>query len=288
MKPGPLRIALLYVIVSILWILLNKPLLSLLHNRIDSHIYLLIQTYKSYLFVMILCIQLYLILLSDRKKLMESERQYRLTAEENKRLASIITRVNNIIIITDKNNLITWVNKAVEDFTGYQFSELAGKSPGSVIMTVESDREVLQSIVNGKKALASFSEDISCYNKRGEVFCVSGEFTPLFDDDHIHTGYIAVYSNVTWRKQKEEEITLQNNKLKEVAWLSSHEVRRPLANIMGLTNLMRVSPEMDERIKILERIHSSAKELDEIVHTINQKIVNEFENAGSSITTFHT
>lgn len=100
----------------------------------------------------------------------------------------------------------------------------------------------------------------------------------MFDENNDHTGYIAVYNDISWRKQKEDEITRQNEKLKEVAWLSSHQIRRPLANIMGLANLMRVASNMDEKAEIVESIHLSAKELDEIVHEIKSKINQEIKS----------
>jgi signal transduction histidine kinase len=88
-----------------------------------------------------------------------------------------------------------------------------------------------------------------------------------------------VYNDITGLKQKQIEAGRQIEKLKEVAWLSSHEVRRPLANIIGLTNLMKVTPLMDEKIRILESINRSADELDKIIHIVNSTVGTELENA---------
>ena len=215
--------------------------------------------------------------MQDITELKMAELERKRADDEIKRLAGIMTMVNNMIIITDKDNLITWINKALEDHTGFKFIELAGKNPSEMLSGPDTDRIVLQTILQKKKLLEVFSLDIGIYTKCGEHFWVSGEFTPLFDEHDDYTGYIAVYNNITSRKEKEEEIIRQNDKLREVAWLSSHEVRRPLANIMGLVDLIRHTADVTEKVEIMERVNRSAKELDKIVHIINSKIINEFD-----------
>ncbi|MDB5025970.1 MAG: hypothetical protein JWP78_3725 [Mucilaginibacter sp.] len=278
MRSGPLRIAIFYMLIALTWIALSERVIFLFHNTLNPEIYLWLSSGKGFLFVLITGFFLYRLILIDKKKLVESNDHQRRSDDELKRLADIVTRVNNMIIITDENNLITWINKAVEDHTGFCLHEIAGKTPANFFIGPKTDKEVINTIMQKKEALEFFVTDVGCYTKKGDAFWVYGEYTPLFGDDHKHSGYIAVYNDITWRKQKEEEITRQNEKLKEVAWLSSHQVRRPVANIMGLANLMNITSDMDERIKILERINCSAKELDEIVHVINSKIANEFEH----------
>jgi PAS domain S-box-containing protein len=278
MRSGPLRIAFLYIFVALVWIALSDRLLFLFHTTLNPEIYLWVNSVKGFFFVIITGLLLYKLIMIDKRKLVESNYQQQRSDHELKRLADIVTRVNNMIIVTDENNHITWVNKAVEDQTGFKLEEITGKSPADFFIGPETDMNVLNLIIQRKKALEFFVTDIGCYTKSGDRFWVYGEFTPLFDDNRNHTGYIAVYNDITWRKQKEDEITRQNDKLKKVAWLSSHEIRRPLANILGLVNLMKTTSNMDEKIKILENINSSAKELDAMVHEINSKIVTEFEN----------
>jgi PAS domain S-box-containing protein len=278
MRSGPLRIALLYITSALIWIALSDRILFLFESTLNPEVYLWLNSVKGFFFVLITGVLLYKLIMIDKRKLVESNAQQQRSDDELKRLADIIIRVNNMIIVTDENNLITWVNQAVEDRTGYSFEEISGKSPVDFFIGPETDMRVLNSIIKRKKAMEFFVTDIGCYTKCGDRFWVYGEFTPLFDHNHNHTGYIAVYNDITSRKQKEDEVTRQNDKLKEVAWLSSHEIRRPLANILGLINLMKTTPNMEEKIKILENIDCSAKELDAMVHEINSKIVTEFEN----------
>ncbi|WP_041779332.1 histidine kinase dimerization/phospho-acceptor domain-containing protein [Belliella baltica] len=45
--------------------------------------------------------------------------------------------------------------------------------------------------------------------------------------------------DITESKKNQEEIEIQYNKLKKIAWVQSHEVRRPLANLMGLVQVLK-------------------------------------------------
>jgi len=282
MRSGALRIALIYLAIALAWIAISDKMLIVYHNLLSPSLFVILNNGRRLVFVFITGFLVYRLILANEKKMFESERLARRKDEEVKRLGKIITKVNNIIIITDKDGFITWINNAFVDFTGYTFDEVAGYLPATFFAGEETDIDVLSEIFKKKKALESFSAEINCHDKYDVKFWVYGEYTPLFDDNNEFTGYIAVYNDISWLKEKEKEIIRQNDKLKEVAWLSSHEVRRPLANIIGLANMMKVSPYMDEKLKILENLNQSAEELDKIVHTINSTIEEEFEPAGQS------
>ncbi|MBS1532657.1 MAG: PAS domain S-box protein [Bacteroidetes bacterium] len=277
MRTGALRIAVIYTVAALIWIMLSDRLLFLFQGALNPRLFLAINSGKGFVFVIATGYLLYKLIKADETKLIESSKRSLKADDEIKRLGHIITRVNNIIIITDQDNFICWVNKAFEDFTGYKIEDVAGYSPATFFAGEETDRDILADVLNKKKANEAFYTELNCHKKSGEKFWVYGEYTPLFDDKNKFTGYIAVYNDITWLKQKESDIVRQNEKLKEVAWLSSHEVRRPLANIIGLINMMKLAPYMDEKIKIIENINRSAAELDKIVHSINSTIETEFE-----------
>lgn len=78
--------------------------------------------------------------------------------------------------------------------------------------------------------------------------------------------------DVTRQKKQTAALEMQNRKLMEIAWVQSHEVRAPVARIMGLIQLIKRYP--DEAIDLedtLSHIVSSADELDEIIRKIVRK-----------------
>ena len=78
--------------------------------------------------------------------------------------------------------------------------------------------------------------------------------------------------DITKLKVQTEVLELQNKKLMEIAWTQSHEVRAPLARLMGLAQLLRHYPlEKIDLGNSLDHILESANELDAIIRKIVRK-----------------
>ena len=70
-------------------------------------------------------------------------------------------------------------------------------------------------------------------------------------------------------KEREAVIGLQNEKLKAVSWLNSHEIRKPVASILALAQLIKSSDSEEEKSELLELLHRCAVDLDDIILEIN-------------------
>lgn len=78
--------------------------------------------------------------------------------------------------------------------------------------------------------------------------------------------------DITEQKKQTQALQLQNEKLMEIAWVQSHEVRAPLARLMGLVQLLERSPQNNTDFKeTMSHVMSSAKELDGIIRKIVRK-----------------
>ncbi len=76
------------------------------------------------------------------------------------------------------------------------------------------------------------------------------------------------FTNIDQRKQYEFKLKLQNQKLAEIAQFQSHNVRRPLANILGLTQLIPTLEDADELRLTIGYLEQSAQSLDEVIQSI--------------------
>ncbi len=73
-------------------------------------------------------------------------------------------------------------------------------------------------------------------------------------------------------EEQQRKITLQHNQLKDIAALTSHDVRAPLANIMGLISLFDLKdPGNETNREVLINLQESARQLDFVVHNIVAK-----------------
>ena len=80
--------------------------------------------------------------------------------------------------------------------------------------------------------------------------------------------------DVTDRHNYTHAIEQQNRQLLEIAWIQSHEVRAPLASIMGLVMLIKegnIEARSEDLNQVLSDILSSAKDLDTVIRKITQK-----------------
>jgi PAS domain S-box-containing protein len=90
---------------------------------------------------------------------------------------------------------------------------------------------------------------------------------PAQDGSIQYVGCLA--RNITSRIQNEQMIRSQVKTLKEIAWIQSHEVRKPLANIMGLVELMDpVKCPNTEMEELIPYVKESCDELDAIVRKV--------------------
>jgi DNA-binding NtrC family response regulator len=70
----------------------------------------------------------------------------------------------------------------------------------------------------------------------------------------------------------DEKLRLQNEKLFEIAFLQSHQVRRPVANLIGIGDLFNYKDPCDPKnVELMERMKTCVKELDGVIAEIVQK-----------------
>jgi CheY-like chemotaxis protein len=78
--------------------------------------------------------------------------------------------------------------------------------------------------------------------------------------------------DITQQKLQTKALEIQNQKLMEIAWVQSHEVRGPLARLMGLVQLLKRYPtDKPDTNETIGHIMESATELDEIIRKIVRK-----------------
>lgn len=131
------------------------------------------------------------------------------------------------------------------------------------------------------QAIAGFmSKREKLLKVRGEVkmwfeFC----FYPVYANDGVLIGVAINSKNIHGKKMAELRVQRQNKKLKEIAFIQSHTLRRPVANIMGLWNLINQefknnpegSPDLSELLKYLGR---SVNEMDDVIRNITGNTYN--------------
>jgi PAS domain S-box-containing protein len=94
----------------------------------------------------------------------------------------------------------------------------------------------------------------------------------VFDENKQPVRMIGAIRDINDLKAKEASLIKTNNTLVEIAWVESHEFRRPLASILGLLDLLNSSNDEEEKEEFIQYIDISARELDGIIHKVNTLI----------------
>ncbi|HEY4196127.1 MAG TPA: PAS domain S-box protein [Mucilaginibacter sp.] len=98
-------------------------------------------------------------------------------------------------------------------------------------------------------------------------------FNPIYratKDEIIGVGCFA--RDITERLRTEEALIEQNERLKNIASLSSHELRRPVASMIGLLNIIdRDNFSNPENEQIIEHLVTVTHEIDEVIRLIVNK-----------------
>ncbi len=196
--------------------------------------------------------------------------QRELQLSENK-LKGLINNSDDLIWLINKEGIITAANEAFQvkirkvlgitlDFTKH----------ADINFFPENDftrnwRQYFLKALKGESL--KVEEEIA--NGQREFFEII--LNPIYDNENDVIGVGCFARDITQRKKYENRIKEQVEKLKEISWIQSHEMRRPAANIIGLIELLKTSNNAEEKGQLMHLLEESSKELDFLIKRIVEK-----------------
>ena len=207
--------------------------------------------------------------------------------EENlKLLETVVTQTKDAVVITksDSNSEtfpnIIYVNNAFCAMTGYKSKKVLSK-PFNPFNTEELDSHEYE------KFIAAIAEKRECQietitkKKNKEEYWVRFSMIPIYNSDNELSHWISIQKDVTEeRKQEKEkeqlirELTQNNKDLKQFSYITSHNLRAPLSNLIGLLNLIEDIPINDsELLEIINGFKKSTHLLNETINDLVKIIV---------------
>ncbi|TWT89891.1 Aerobic respiration control sensor protein ArcB [Pseudobythopirellula maris] len=201
----------------------------------------------------------------------------RASNEVIRKLSLVADKTRNSVIIANSNGQTEWVNRAFTEMTEYSLRDIVGRKPGELLHGPDTDPDTAKRISERLKLRQTVSEEIVNYSKSGEAYWISLEIDPVFDESGELTHFIATQSDITERRQQEEEILkardqaeLANRTKSQFLANMSHEIRTPLNAILGFTDiLLRDDDGRDaDRSDHLRTIASSGRHLLTLINDV--------------------
>jgi PAS domain S-box-containing protein len=179
---------------------------------------------------------------------------------EIEKLSMVARSASNGVIISDSTGKIEWVNDAFTKVTGYSLAEVKGKHPRSFLHGDDTDKETETRIIELAQNKEGFSGEIINYKKDGTPYWVHLNLSPVLEEGEVKN-IIVIQTDVTQIRQQYEQ-------LRQIAFMTSHEARSQLTNIMSLCELIRDAATGTEQQELAMYLNTAARKLDQVIHTI--------------------
>lgn len=141
----------------------------------------------------------------------QSDISERKESEEALRLASMVYQNSSeAIAVTNSNNQILAVNPAFEKMTGYTAEEILGKNP-NIMSSGRHDKEFYQQMWKSIIEDGYWQGEMWDKRKNGEIYAKALSINSIKSEDGSVYRYVALFTDVTERKQSEELIWKQAN-----------------------------------------------------------------------------
>jgi PAS domain S-box-containing protein len=162
----------------------------------------------------------------------------------------------NAVLITDREGTIEYVNPVFEAQTGYTAEEMEGLTPHVVKSGRQSPEfyeELWDTILDGKK----WEADLINQRKSGELYHVHQQITSITNDDGEITHFVAVETDVTERRLREQQLDVLNRVLR-------HNLRNGMNVIDGNLTMVKEALDDDSVAAYIDSVQSRIDELERV------------------------
>lgn len=128
--------------------------------------------------------------------------------EQLKMIEAVFSTSNEAIMVADRNGLIKTINPAFSRITGYSLEDVQGHNP-SILSSGRHEPDFYQKMWREIMRQGSWSGEIWNRRKNGSIYPEWLSVSVVNDSDGNPSEYVAVFSDITKRKNDEAQIVRQ-------------------------------------------------------------------------------
>ncbi|MCY7789102.1 two-component sensor histidine kinase KinC, partial [Bacillus inaquosorum] len=187
-----------------------------------------------------------------------------LSEEKNR----IMDNLQEIVFQTNAKGEITYLNQAWASITGFSIRECMGTMYNDYFIKEKHVADHINAQIQNKASSGMFTAKY--VTKNGTIFWGEVHYKLYYDRDDQFTGSLGTMSDITERKEAEDELIEINERLaresqklsitSELAAGIAHEVRNPLTSVSGFLQIMKT--QYPDRKGYFDIIFSEIKRID--------------------------
>ena len=207
-------------------------------------------------------------IIKDISELKQAEKQL-------KKLSVAVEQSPAIVLITDPDGNIEYVNPMFTQVTGYSAKEAKGENPRIIqsgLMEKSVYEELWKTILSGD----IWYGELQNKKKNGELYWDQAVISAIRNNEGVISNFVAVKLDITEQKRILDELiesklkTEESDRLKS-AFLAniSHEIRTPMNGILGFAELLK-DPHLtgEEKADFIDLIQQSGKRMLDLINNL--------------------
>jgi PAS domain S-box-containing protein len=180
---------------------------------------------------------------------------------EYKKLSAVVEQSSEMILITNLQGKIEYVNRAFEEITGYSAEEVKGKSP-SMLKSGRHKDEFYQDIWATISKGQCWHGRIINRTKNDQLYTEEARIFPIRDNEGKIIHYVALTRDIT-RELEAEEMLRHSQKMESLGILAggvAHDFNNILTGIFGLIRLCEKNINKPDKIeKFIEEMDKASE-----------------------------
>jgi len=195
--------------------------------------------------------------------------------KSQERYKNVVDNINDAIVVRNLLGKIVFANRRFFEMFGNKDRDLSRlNSEDHIAPGWQGEvRKLFSNIIDYENEQKT--HEYQGIRSDGSLLWLEDTITLLFENTQV-TGTQSVIRDITEVKKKENELkklinelTNRNNEMMQFNYIVSHNLRAPIANIIGLCNIIGENISDAEKQNILSHIRASSVKIDEIIKDLS-------------------